>query len=451
MKGILVEKASKYYIIITYKDESGKRKQKWISTGLDVKGNKRKAEEFMKEAVKTFEKEFSYRSNPDSDILFADFIEDWLERSKPNLQISSYGSYQMQVKVISEYFRNKEIKLLDLKPLDISNYYKYLQSKGKSIQVCEHHHVNIRRALQTAVKADLIPHNPADRIDRPRSPKHIAKFYNSKQLKKLFEKTKDSRFDYIYKITALYGLRRSEIMGLKWKAIDFENNIIKINHAVVQTRINGKSVIIKKDRMKNQSSLRSLPLLPIVKRILLEEKSKQEVNREQFGSLYSKQYAEYVCVDELGVLLKPDTVSGHFKLIIKKNTLPSINFHELRHSCASLLLEFGVGMKEIQEWLGHSTYTTTADIYSHLNYSSKLNIASVISNVFGEEVLLEKQNNTKDIANLLEDLVVENTENSTVRNMLEENEEVIDDNEDLYQETFEMRRQRNNRKSDIEM
>ena len=267
----------------------------------------------------------------------------------------------------------------------------------------------------------------------------------------MFEKTKESRFDYIYKITTLYGLRRNEMMGLRWQSIDFENNVLTLNHTVVQTRIHGKSVIVKKDSMKNQSSLRSLPLLPIVKKILLEEKAKQEKNKEQFGSLYSKKDLEYVCVDELGVLIRPDTVSGHFKLILKKNKLPTINFHELRHSCASLLLECGVGMKDIQEWLGHSTYTTTADIYSHLNYTSKLNIAGVLSDVFGGEKLPQDNTQNRNIAKILEGLVSESEENSDKSGLLEKSEEEFLDEEVNDGFIYEVKKQKTKRKSDIEM
>ncbi len=391
MNATLAEKKGKYYIIIDYKDSSNKRVLKWISTGLDVKGNKRKAEEIMREKLEEFQNDYSYRQNPESDVLFADFIEDWLERSKANLQASSYGSYQLQVKAISKYFREKGIKLLDLKPIDISNYYKWMEKQGKSVQVREHFHVNIRKCLQTAVKADLIPSNPADKVERPRSPKHIAKFYDGKMLKELFDKLKGDRFEYIYKITAMYGFRRSEIMGLKWKNIDFDKNMILVSHAMVQTRINGKSVIIEKDRMKNQSSLRSLPLLPVVKDILLQEKAKQEENKKNFGKLYSTKYEDLVCVDELGVRLKPDTISGHFKRVLTNNNLPIINFHELRHSCASLLLSMGVSMKEIQAWLGHSTYETTANIYSHLDPTAKFNTASAIVGMFGTKENIEEQ------------------------------------------------------------
>lgn len=398
MNATLTEKKGKFYVILDYRDSNNKRKLKWVATGLDVKGNKRKAEEFMRETLEDFSKNMTYRQNKDNDILFADFIEDWLERSKANLQESSYGSYQLQVKAISKYFREKGIKLLDLKPIDISNYYRWMEKQGKSVQVREHFHVNIRKCLQSAVKADLIPSNPADKIERPKSPKHTAKFYDNRMLKELFDKIKGDRFEYIYKITALYGLRRSEMLGLKWKNIDFDKNMILISHAMVQTRINGKSVIIEKDRMKNQSSLRSLPLMPIVKDILLREKEKQEENKKNYGNLYNKQYEDLVCVDELGVRLKPDTVSGHFKRLLHNYRMPIINFHELRHSCASSLLAMGVPMKEIQAWLGHSTYETTANIYSHLDGTAKYNTASALVGMFGSQEDKYKQEEIKQDA-----------------------------------------------------
>jgi len=387
MKAGLVIKRDKYYVVISYKDEYDIPVKKWFATGLDAKGNKRNAEEMMSNILVNFEKNQSgttANTKAEKSILFANYLEDWLERSKQNLQVSSYSTYKQQIAKITKYFRDRRITLKKLTPLNIADFYKYLQDEGKSVQTCEHYHVNIRKSLQNALKAGLIEFNPADRIDRPRSPKHTAQFYTKAQLDKLFAVLKDDRFGYIYKITAFYGLRRSEMCGLLWKNIDFENNVVVLNHTVVQTRLNGKSIIIKKDRMKNQSSLRSLPLLPEVKELLLEQQAKQNHNKEMYGNSYETKYADYLCVDDLGYLMNPDTVSAHFKLVLKQNNLPRIKFHELRHSCASILLEYGVGMKEIQEWLGHSTYNTTADIYSHLNYSSKLNVANIIGDAFDE-------------------------------------------------------------------
>lgn len=135
--------------------------------------------------------------------------------------------------------------------------------------------------------------------------------------------------------------------------------------------------------MKNASSKRTIPLIPEIKEALLELKDKQERNKSYFKNGYNQEFLEYVWVDDIGKLVNPNTVTSHFKTFLEQNGLPHIRFHELRHSCASLLIACGVSLKEIQEWLGHSAISTTADIYSHLNFSSKLNVANTLTNVFG--------------------------------------------------------------------
>lgn len=403
MHATIQTKREKLYVVITYKDEYNQTKKKWFGTGLDdTKQNRKKAESLREQKLKEFKEIYSYVERGSADILFADFLEQWLERAKPNLQISTYATYLGQVEKIADYFRDRQITLIDLQPLDIADFYAYLQKEqGKTVQLCEHYHVNIRKALQTAVKAGLIPFNPADRIDRPKSPKHIANYYNREQLDILFACLEEDDYAYIYKMTAYYGLRRSEMMGIKWSNIDFKNNMIILRHTVVQTRLNGKSVIVAKDRMKNSSSLRTLPLIPKVKKLLIELKEKQEANKKLYKDQYEHKYDDYICVDDLGYRRNPDTISAHFRLILEKNDLPKIKYHELRHSCASLLLEEGVSMKEIQEWLGHSTYNTTADIYSHLDYSSKKKVGKIINKAFigemsEEETLEEIQEKNKD-------------------------------------------------------
>lgn len=140
-----------------------------------------------------------------------------------------------------------------------------------------------------------------------------------------------------------------------------------------------KEVIVQKDTTKNKSSLRTLPLIPDIENLLLQTKKKQTENRRKCKNAYSKEYTDYICVDDLGVLLKPDFLSRHLQIILKKNNLKKIRYHDLRHSCASLLLANGVSLKEIQDWLGHSDYSTTANIYSHLEYGAKLKSAGKIS------------------------------------------------------------------------
>ena len=180
-------------------------------------------------------------------------------------------------------------------------------------------------------------------------------------------------------LTAYYGLRRSEVLGLKWSAIDFKEKTLCIRHTVCKTVLDGQQIVVQKDTTKNKASIRTLPLIPEIEELLLETKKKQEACRKKAKGSYCKDYLDYVCVDSLGVLLKPDYLTQHFEIIIKKNNLKKIRYHDLRHSCASLLLANGVSLKEIQDWLGHSDYSTTANIYSHLEYGAKLKSAGKIS------------------------------------------------------------------------
>ena len=98
---------------------------------------------------------------------------------------------------------------------------------------------------------------------------------------------------------------------------------------------------------------------------------------------YHKEYEEYICVDALGMLFRPSYVSSHFEVILKRNGLRKIRFHDLRHSVASLLLSNKVPMKMIQDWLGHSDMATTANIYSHIDSTSKLESAATIGRALG--------------------------------------------------------------------
>ena len=116
---------------------------------------------------------------------------------------------------------------------------------------------------------------------------------------------------------------------------------------------------------------RTLPLIPAVGIILLEEKEKQEMYRRLFKKSYCRDYLDYICVDQCGKLLRPNYVTEHFSWLIEKYGLRKVRFHDLRHTCASLLLSNGISMKQIQIWLGHSTFSTTADIYAHLDYSAQ--------------------------------------------------------------------------------
>ena len=229
---------------------------------------------------------------------------------------------------------------------------------------------------------DLIPFNPADKVERPKKQRYIADYYRQEELERLLEASKDHPYSLLIQMTAFYGLRRSEALGLKWDAIDFKKKTITIRHTVTQATIDGKSKIIQKDRTKTKASYRSLPLVPPFEELLHRLKAEQELNRKLCGKSYCRKFADYIYVNEIGELVKPGYITQHFPLILQKNGMRKIRFHDLRHSCASLLYANGVSLKEIQEWLGHSDISTTSNIYTHLNFNSKIASANAILGVY---------------------------------------------------------------------
>lgn len=379
----LQEKRGIYQVVLSYKDNLNKRKQKWISTGLYVKGNnKRLANKKLEEIKQNYDKYIPHSITKDEtkDKLFENYMKDWLESYKHNLEENTYDSYFTIITKISEYFSGKNITLESLKPIHIQEFYNSLYKKGLSTNTVLHYHANIRKALSIAVKLDIIPSNVADKIERPKKSQFIGDFYSLDELQLLFEKAKNDSLEIVILITSFYGLRRSEVLGLKWSSIDFEKNIITIKHKVVQRNAKKNRTMLLKDKTKNKSSYRSLPLLPIIADILKKHKEKIKENKKICGDSYITDYEDYICVDSIGKLFRPEYITDHFKLLLKNNGLRNIRFHDLRHSCASLLLSKGVPMKAIQEWLGHSTYSTTANFYTHLEDNYKTESANVLAN-----------------------------------------------------------------------
>ena len=393
--GHLREKYGMYYIVLSYTDENGKRKTPTTSTKLPVKGNKKKAEAMLMAARKQKAEELEILrankqattiSNESSNVTFSDYLSQWLNLMKNSVEISTYSGYVANIeKRIIPYFNefHPYLLLCDVTPKHIQEYYTFeMEERGVSANTVIHRHANIRKALQYAYKMGIINSNPADKIQRPKKSKYIGKYYNEDELTTLFEIVKGDYLELAVILASFYGLRRSEVIGLKWSAIDFKNKTITISHTVTQATIDGKCMVIKKDSTKSKSSFRTLPLVPRFEELLYRLKTQQEENRSLCGNAYNTEYTEYVYVNELGELIKPNYITQRFPEFLVKNNLKRIRFHDLRHSCASLLYANGVGLKDIQEWLGHSDISTTANIYTHMDFKSKIASANAIMGVY---------------------------------------------------------------------
>ncbi len=375
VSGHLTEKNGNYYIILNLTDGNGKRKPKWISTGLPVKGNKKKAEAMLMDARKAHSNEIAPKN--DSDMLFADYIERvWLP-SKTKIEKSTYAGYVHEVSVIADYFRKQKITLGGMTIKVIEDFYDELR---KSLSECtvQKYHTKVHSALKLAAKKEIIPANPAANVEKPKPEVFNASFYSTDEMFTALEAVKGTKIELAVML-GFYGLRRSEVVGLRWDAVDFEHNTITIKFTVTRYSLDGKRCTDAKPRTKNKSSRRTLPMIPALREKLLSMRDEQAEWRRLCRRSYNTEYLDFVCVDEMGDLINPDYITHAFDRVLKKNGLRDIRFHDLRHSCASLLLANGVSMKEIQDWLGHSTFKTTADIYAHLAFDSKMSSAQALS------------------------------------------------------------------------
>ena len=363
--------------MLNYRNAGGQRKTKWISLGLPEKGNKRKAEAELARLRAEFEppKEVGDLS---SDMLFADYLLEWLEIVKGRLAVATYSSYAAMIKKpVGPYFRQRNLTLRELEARHLQMFYSEMLRKVKPNTVI-HYHAIIHSALKYAVKTDMLVQNVADKVDRPKKNSFQPVFLSAEEMQKMFEALRGTKLELPVLVAAFYGFRRGEVLGLKWDAIDFERGTISVIRTVTTITLDGKQTEIEQQSAKTKSSLRTLPLIGSFREYFLQVKEAQELNKQICGNCYNHEYDGFVFVDELGERMRANYLTSAFPKFLEDHGLRRMRFHDLRHSCASLLLANGVPLKHIQEWLGHSDFTTTANIYAHLDYKSKITSAQAM-------------------------------------------------------------------------
>lgn len=391
VSGHLEERRGYFHMALAWTDADGNRQRQLKSTGLKIKGNKKRAEEVLIQTRKEMKQRLM--DAPDGEeLLFADFMEhNWLEYMKPpRVKVTTYGGYCMNVKsAIAPYFRKRGTLLRELTADDINDFYDEQLETVKATTVHKYH-ANISKALKYAVTKNLIPYSIMDKVERPKPERFVGKFLKESEVVELFEAVKGHKLELGVILGAFYGLRRGEIVGLRWESINFEANTITIEHTVTMAMVDGKRTLIAADTVKTKSSYRTLPLVPSFRAKLMEVKAEQEQYRKVCGNAYNKEESKYIYTDPLGNRIKPDYLTTAFPRFMVDKGFRRLRFHDLRHSCASLLLASGVPLKQIQEWLGHSDFGITANTYAHLEYNSKLSSANAMT-------WIEKTSLTQDI------------------------------------------------------
>lgn len=382
-------KKGRLYAVIQVR-ENGRTKPVWRALGLPESANKSKVNKAYREVVQAFEQSYAEQiaqnKKPASDIPIYDYMCAYFKKIEKNIQKSTAESYRGMINGrIRRYFTaRKDLTVGSITAKDIEDFYDWMFASGVVANTVIHYHTVLHSAFKRAFKDGLIDSNPFDRIDRPKKNKFTGENYSEEELIAMLGLI---RGDIIYPAVMLaggLGLRRSEALGARWSRVDWEKKTILLDTKIIEYKENGKVIIEPVEEMKNKSSRRTLPLPDPVYEMLCEEREKQDLYRRMFKGSYNRKYDDYICVDQLGGLIRPNRVTQRFADLIKQYGLRKIRFHDLRHTFASILINQDVPLLNVSTFLGHSDLSTTANIYAHLDKSKKQESADVISSIFNK-------------------------------------------------------------------
>lgn len=393
MTGSLQIKNNKYYLVLNLY-RNGKRKVKWINTDLPVKGNKTKAQKLLRETLKQYEEEETRLAELEGSpalMPFTEAIRKWYAYKTADIEcpidpITQQG-YEIMMRVqIMPYFTEKGYRLCDINKQNLQAFINEKATKGKLDGSGGLSGVTLRKIKSiinmtlTYYEAEgIIDKNPCKFLRLPPKVRHEANFFTMSQVEELLGKLRASN-EPLYpmiRVTALYGLRRNEALGLCWDCVNFENETFTIRRTVTKV-----SKVVAKDKTKNLTSRRSFPMTAEIKELFQSLKAQQKKDKKFYGNTYFDN--DYVFRWEDGKPFAPDYITRKFRKLLKEYGMPLIRFHELRHSAASNLLSMGFTLKDVQEWLGHSDIKTTANIYGHLDAKRKITMANALSTGIAE-------------------------------------------------------------------
>ncbi len=351
MSFAFIRKRSKNYIVyLEYKDPESKKK---IQKNMGSYPKKRDASKKLTEI-----KDSIYNDDLllPSTLTLEKFLIDFIEKYKVNISITTYNCY---LRICNKYIIPMlgRYKLEDLKPIHIQNYVDDLVGilTPQTIKI----HINILKlAMKKAYRLKLIRENIVEYIEIPRVRKFKNDIYNQADLHKLLEKCVGTSLELPIFIASGLGLRISEILGLTWNNIDFNNNTVTVDKITV--RNDGK--VILKDP-KTESSERTISA-PIELMNRLKNYKKQQIEMKLQGKI--KNEFNLLFFDKNENPIAKDVLSKKFNRFLKENNLKHIRFHDLRHSHVTLLINSKVPIRVISERVGHSNINTTLNIYSHV-------------------------------------------------------------------------------------
>lgn len=360
MKGSVTKKGGKWYFVVDVgiNPTTGKRKQQWFS------GFKTKKEAEKGLVKKLHEMETGMYVEPNK-ITLGEFLERWLEDyAQSALRPSTLDTYSIYTRkhIIPSL---GSIKLNQLQPMHLQRFYTEKlehghtdNQKGLSPETVRYFHSIIRKALGQAVQWQLVNRNVAELANPPLIRKKEIITLDLEQVTQFLEFAKTDRLYIAFLLAVSTGLRRGEILGLRWKDIDLEANTASICKNLVMVK--GKRVL-QEPKTKGSNRLVSLP-----SSLVQELKKHKAIQNQEKLTCTCYQDNDLVVATSLGTSVGPRNLLRSFYRLLEKAELPKIRFHDLRHGHATMMLKQGEHPKIVSERLGHSNTRITMDIYSHV-------------------------------------------------------------------------------------
>lgn len=395
-RGSLYVKNNRYYARIHYYVD-GVRKCKDAKTEVEVgnpdtrkgKRNYKEATEKMTAMLAAFKLENSVEASGNEDQMFADAVNDWLDLQRGLKPASTVAGYQYAANDVLLYFGTLyPVKTVDLTSSMIERYiiwererrhpdYEGEHKKGRKYEdgsgvenTIQHRTTLIRSVLSNAQRDGIIDRNVASKkdshVDLPSPQRHIFQVLSEEEAEYLMRclEYEPLWFQVAVCLALLIGLRREEVIGACESAIDWSKNEIAITKTVTQQTMDGKNTITDKPTTKGKQ-VKELPLIDPLDRLIKELIEEHEQNKYLFGDQYDHTYDGFLIRYPDGKRVSPNALSNAFAKFVRKNDLKKIRYHDLRHSCASILYAMNVDLLTIQRILGHAQLSTTL-MYTHI-------------------------------------------------------------------------------------
>ncbi len=298
------------------------------------------------------------------DLSVADFLEgEWLPAIRSSVRASTFESYQLHVRhyILPEI---GHLRLQELSPAQLNALYAKLQASGSrtgaplSARTVRLTHVTIRKALQDALRWGYVVRNVATLANPPQARRPEMRTWSAEELRRFLDSIGGDRLQAAYWLAASTGMRRGEVLGLRWSDVDLPAARLQVRQTLVSVGYSPTT-----SEPKTAKGRRQVPLDARTVAVLKEHRRRQLEERLAIGLRAS---SDLVFTELDGSPIHPDRFTKHFYALVRAAGLPAIRLHDLRHSWATLALQAGVHPKVVQEQLGHSTIAVTMDTYSHV-------------------------------------------------------------------------------------